>query len=84
MFMPFEKIQDLSEASLNILCQLDAVITPQLRSVDLKEWFNKFFDTFKEDQEKPEKERKFPGLLDVVFLFVSEEDFVRCQTNPEV
>jgi hypothetical protein len=33
--IPFEQIQDLKEETLKILCDVDGIMTPQLKSVDL-------------------------------------------------
>jgi hypothetical protein len=83
VLIPFEQIQDLNDDVLKILCEVDGIMTPQLKSVDLQEWFDKLFKIYKEDQEKSKEEQKYANLLDVVILFVSEDDFKKAQQEPE-
>lgn len=68
---------------MKILCDVDGILTPQLKGVDLQAWFDDLFKIYKEDQEKEKAERKYTSLLDAIILFVSEDDFNKAKTIPD-
>jgi hypothetical protein len=84
MMVPAADLSELKDGTLNLMNSCDAILTSQSETTDIKAIFEKLYETYKADQEKSQKKRKFENILNTVIFFVSEDNFAKCQKPPEI